>query len=88
MSHTCRSCGVPIIWTITEKGRPMPVNAEPSDYGNVILQERPMLPPRARYLNAREKQAILENVLPPPKLYLSHFVRCVDAASWRRRNAE
>ncbi len=34
---TCRSCGAPVYWTETEKGKRMPVDREPGDDGNIVL---------------------------------------------------
>jgi hypothetical protein len=36
----CDECGQPIIWAYTANGNPMPVDAKPSDNGNVLLDAR------------------------------------------------
>lgn len=33
----CRSCGAEVIWVETEKGRRMPVDAESTEGGNIVL---------------------------------------------------
>jgi hypothetical protein len=33
----CRSCQAPIFWTVTEAGKSMPVDAQPSLQGNLIV---------------------------------------------------
>lgn len=35
---TCRSCGAEIIWTVTRKGKKMPVDAETTQHGKFLLQ--------------------------------------------------
>lgn len=36
---TCRHCGARIRWVVTAKrGKPMPLDAEPSPEGNVVLR--------------------------------------------------
>lgn len=75
----CRSCSRPIIWTKTERGRAMPVDAEPSKDGNVSLRW------------AHDGATVLSSV-PKPSLAFgrrdlrkSHFASCKDAGAWRRR---
>jgi hypothetical protein len=82
----CRDaeCRAPIIWAITQAGKRMPVDAEPSDDGNVLLQ-----PP----LNdaARSPRATVVNPASPPldgwdgTLHHSHFTTCPAAERWRTR---
>ncbi|MFI6819751.1 hypothetical protein ACIBJE_02215 [Micromonospora sp. NPDC050187] len=72
-TETCRSCPAQIIWAVTERGKPMPVDAEPTPDGNVLLEQLPT------GLRAR--------VLPAHRAFgrKSHFASCKDAAKWRRR---
>lgn len=73
---TCRSCDAPILWARTPADRLMPLDATPSDRGNVeLVDERP-------------GQAPLAIVHPQPPflagdLYLSHFATCPNADDWR-----
>lgn len=69
----CRSCNAPIVWAKTEKGKPMPVDAEPVADGNIELQAG-----IAKVVKAGE-------VLPGTLLYKSHFATCVHAASHRKK---
>src|SRR6266540_5604536 len=74
----CRSprCKQPIIWTLTERGRDMPVDAEPSKGGNVALR-----------WNA-DGDTVMSSVPKPHlafgrhDLHMSHFATCPDAY-WR-----
>ena len=69
----CRSCRKQVIWATTVKGKPMPVDAEPSAAGNVLLQ-----------LVAGDVAAIVTKA-PVPGGRLSHFVTCPNAAEWRNK---
>ncbi|MEV4197043.1 hypothetical protein [Micromonospora globbae] len=76
-TEQCRSCPAQIIWAVTERGKPMPVNAEPVPGGNVLLTERhgqltAVVVPAHRAFGRKD-------------LRTSHFVDCPDAAKWRRR---
>ena len=67
----CRSCGTPVIWTVTERsGRYMPV--VPDSAGVFVLL--PGEPPIAAYKPEGEG----------PK-YSSHFSRCPQAGQWRKK---
>jgi hypothetical protein len=70
----CKSCNAEIIWTVTEKGRRMPVDAEQKLGGNIVLRPREYLPPVAFYVKANE------HVL----AHVSHFVTCPQAAQHRK----
>lgn len=71
----CRSCKGEIIWTFDQKGRRLPVDAEPDHEGKLILSlgtdgrvhSRVLLPAHLRWGR---------------KLFRSHFTRCPDAAKW------
>ncbi|MGB3708943.1 hypothetical protein [Gordonia sp. (in: high G+C Gram-positive bacteria)] len=76
----CRSCGQPVIWATTDKGKAMPINPGPDAQGNVALH--------------RDKAGITAVVVPNikakamrsagQKLYLSHFGSCPHADRWRK----
>lgn len=68
----CRACPAQIWWAKTEKGKPMPVNAHPSDEGNLIIVSRPP-----------QSASVIVHVLhadedPPPEVqrYTPHFASC------------
>jgi hypothetical protein len=77
-TEQCRSCPDLIIWTVTAAGKPMPVDAEPAAGGNLALtvDDKGVVRSRvvARHLTFGRRD-----------LRLSHFVKCKDAAKWRRR---
>jgi len=77
---TCRSCGAPIFWVETEKGKAMPVDAEPVSDGNVemtgeMVGNRPLV-----RVHANGQSQLLDT----GDRYLSHFTTCPDSAEWRR----
>jgi hypothetical protein len=74
----CRSCRAPVTWAETEAGRRIPVDAEPSQRGNLVLRERTGLPPLAVVVVG----AVADGEGP---LHLSHFVTCPQASQWRGR---
>lgn len=79
---TCRSCRAPIMWVTLPSGKAMPVDAAPSDDGNVAM----LSAGNAIILTAGELSE--ERSMPEPlrrKLYRSHFATCPDAAQFRRR---
>jgi hypothetical protein len=72
----CRSCGAPVIWTVTERGKRMPVDAEPNPQGNIRLEQSTGdAPLTAVYM--RERTASVE-------LYTSHFATCPQSRQWRQ----
>lgn len=74
----CKSCGASIVWGVTEKGRRMPLDPEPSpEWGNVervggddvrVLSGATL--DAARAANTR--------------LFVSHFATCPTAAQHRK----
>ena len=72
----CRSCGRPVLWVRSAAtGSIMPLDAEPTEDGNVIL-----VGDQAHVL----KGDLFEPMLEGPR-YLSHFATCVGAAQHRKR---
>lgn len=76
----CRSCRAKIIWAVTTKGRPIPIDLEPVADGNITLERRGPswrpLPPLAT--NTKPDT-------PPDSLrYKSHFATCPAAAKFRK----
>lgn len=75
----CRSCQAAIIWCQSERGKTMPVDAEPSEDGTLVIQPAllPGDPPRALYVGRRkpgERDA----------RHRAHFATCPQASHWRR----
>lgn len=72
----CRSCGAAIIWAKTPAGKTMPIDAEPTPYGNIAL-----VPAGAIVLT---KDLADQGRRIGSKLYRSHFVSCPHAAKHRK----
>ena len=68
----CRSCGAPIIWTVTSKGKRMPVDAKPVEGGNVRLDQDLL------------GNTVASIVPDGTGDRVSHFATCPEAARWRR----
>lgn len=75
----CRSCKAPIIWAYSEAGNPMPIDAEPSDDGNIELLHDD---------NGRiDAQVISPLFLATPttaQRHKAHFATCPNAAEHRK----
>jgi hypothetical protein len=69
------------MWALTPTGRRIPLDVEATAEGNVTVDEEGV----AWVLNGPqldEAQRIGPEVVP---LFLTHFVTCPDADSWRRK---
>jgi hypothetical protein len=73
----CQSCAARIVWTVTERGKRMPVDAEPHPAGNITLIPLPDGGVTAHVLQKFESAGSAAR-------YRSHFVTCVNASDWRR----
>jgi len=71
MADHCRTCNAPILWAVTEKGKRMPLDAEPTPGGNLIVVDGIARVPR-----------IDDEV--PFLQYLSHFTTCPQASQHRK----
>lgn len=76
----CRSCGAPVLWTRTENGKAMPVDAEPyageSPRGLFVLRRERGEAPTA--------VAVPAGAFPNELMYVSHFSTCPNSDDWRR----
>lgn len=91
---TCRSCGAPIRWAVSEaSGKRIPLDLEPSDTGNIVETGRthPTGVPMIRYLK-KSQQPMMANLLalavagpelPAPR-YVTHFATCPNAEKHRK----
>jgi hypothetical protein len=73
----CRSCGAEIVWAITERGKRMPLDAEPSEAGTFVVRSRV------------EGERVVLHALYAPEAgaglhHTSHFATCPQAGEWRR----
>jgi hypothetical protein len=82
----CRSCGASVIWFVSEKGKPVIVDPEPIEEGNIIIKHGPGMDDEvAHYETKEEKEARLKAKIPAARTaYRSHFVTCPDAKKWRK----
>lgn len=76
ITEPCRSCGAPVIWAETERGRSMPVDAQRSRKGNIALRLRADVRPLARVLRPDQCFGRID-------LRTSHFATCEHADRWR-----
>lgn len=74
MKARCSSCGAEVIWTVTEAGKRMPVDATPVRKVMVLKvnPQNPGGPPLAKFVNQHE----------------SHFAHCPAAAARRGTGAK
>lgn len=85
-SPRCRSCNAAIWFGLTAKGRRMPLDPQPVDDGNVVIERvdavigmnAGVALPRVRVLRTDD---IVGRDTPR---YVSHFVTCPEAQSHRR----
>lgn len=72
----CSGCDAPIIWTVTSKGKAMPVDADPTIVGRGFRLEEH---------DGDEVRAVFTaDPAPGEQLYVSHFSSCPDANVFRR----
>ena len=74
-TEPCKSCGAKMIWTVTEKGRNMPIDPLPVLNGNIDLTKREDDTYLAKYKKAD----------PEKTGYVSHFATCPNSRQHRRK---
>jgi len=74
MSHptTCRSCGAPIVWGITDKGRRMPLDSAPDPDGEWTVTTWGDLEHATADTPVGERR-------------ISHFATCPQGRAWSDR---
>lgn len=80
----CRSCAAPIVWTETERGKHMPVDARPSLAGRFEIREGG---PFTRPDGTQTEEGVPLAVFNPDARevrYESHFATCPNAKGWRK----
>ena len=73
----CGSCKQPVIWTVTDKSKRMPVDAQPTADGTVALTVDGSQV-RSRVVEAKFRFGRKD-------LHKAHFSSCPQANTWRRR---
>jgi hypothetical protein len=82
----CKTCGAEIIWTITERGKKMPVDVSPAKDGNVLLKQLfdPEDGKEKWYATVlRGEAGEIHRASPGAPAYTSHFKTCPDAKEHR-----
>jgi len=76
MEHArCKTCDAEIIWARTERGKLMPLDAEPAERPSGVFR-----------LEVREgKEPLIFSAFGDP-VYISHFATCPYADQHRRRS--
>lgn len=82
VKSVCRSCGAPILWAFTEKGRRIPLDRNPVPDGNIEISDPTDGPITSRVVSG---QGTLSPGLFPATRYKSHFATCEFAKRHRRR---
>lgn len=81
---TCQSCGAAIFFAVTPSGSRMPIDANPTDDGNVlVMQSRSNPDDKKAVVLARDAEKPRDR-----RLFTSHFSTCPKAAEHRRRKAK
>jgi hypothetical protein len=81
---TCRSCGQRITWLKTPGGKAMPVDEDPVEDGNILIDvEHCQLV--ARVYGSAE---MARKAAPEEPRYVSHFQTCPQAPEWRRHGLD
>jgi hypothetical protein len=79
---SCGSCRAEIDWTVTEAGKPMPVDAGEREDGNVLV-----IPGKRGGRPVLLSRTVTGAELPMPgeRRTTSHFATCPDSGQWRER---
>jgi hypothetical protein len=71
----CHSCGAVVVWAVTDAGKRMPVDPDPTVVGNLILERR----------DGQDRVTSAPPVATSePKRWVSHFATCPQANAWRK----
>jgi hypothetical protein len=73
----CRTCKEPIFWVVTDKGKRMPMDAEPVSSGKWVVRDGETV--RASYIGDKPYNG---------DRYSSHFQTCPQAAEHSRRERD
>jgi hypothetical protein len=79
----CKSCGAEIVWCVTEQGKRMPIDAKPSDQGNVCMFECPETGTDMCRVISRDELATW-SADEDGQMYTSHFATCPNAKRHRK----
>lgn len=80
----CKSCGAEIVWVTTEKGRDMPIDAQPSPDGRFRkerVEHNEQFNRDLKIVHFVRDSELEDNTA---RLYTSHFATCPDADEHRK----
>lgn len=77
----CKYCGAPILWVRTTDGKTMPIDPDPTRYGNVVAEEGTD-GPRARVLTT---SMVTDPSYAGHRRYTPHFATCPKLPKGRHR---
>ena len=78
----CRTCKRPIVWVVTEAGKAMPCDLEPSETGQFYLFRRS---DRIEAIHERSRHGSVAKALQRgQQLYTSHFTTCPAGGGHRK----
>ena len=80
MSDTCRSCGSPIRWVMSEKGHRIPLDPDPVENGNLV----PYTIPTTGTFGVPTIRARVADPGSVTPAWVSHFATCPNAARHRK----
>lgn len=82
-SSACRSCGAPVFWLLTERGKRIPIDDEPVEDGNIVIRwDWDKGENVAHYVGKDEEIGSDE------ERYVSHFATCPQSKNWRKPTHE
>lgn len=72
---TCRSRGAAIIWAKTESGKSIPLDATPTERGNMVL------------IDGTVRVVKGPHEYPEEDRFTSHFATCPQHQQWRKKKS-
>lgn len=82
----CRSCNAEIMWCVTEQGKRMPIDANPSEQGNVVVFECAETGTDMCRVVSKDEMATWSADESPLYVYTSHFATCPNAKQHRSKS--
>ncbi len=79
-TRPCRGCGAPVVWAQTANRKGIPLDPVPDPAGNLVIDT--VNPDRS---GGRLAVYVRPGERPGEPRYVSHFVTCPEAASFRGR---
>lgn len=77
----CRTCEQEIVWALTERGKPIPIDPNPRADGNITLHSLAGADQQIAHVLGADEAA-------SGPTYVSHFATCPDAETHRRRRQQ